>query len=429
MSLLPQFVIGAAASGSGKTTFTLGLLRALARRGVAVQPFKCGPDYIDTRYHAEASGRESVNLDLFLSSEAHVRSLWSRYGAGADVLAAEGAMGLFDGYEAWRGSAADVARVLGVPVVLVVDARSSAYSAAPLLYGYRRFRPDVEIAGVVFNRVASASHLRSLEEAARDAGVRPLGCVKRDAALEIPSRHLGLTLDERFRFGELVDRAADRVAEGVDLGALLDAAARPFEADGRPAPRRGGLRIAVARDEAFNFVYRENLARLAELGRVEFFSPLADSALPPCDLLYLPGGYPEFRLGELAANEPMRRAVREYAEAGGRVWAECGGMMYLGESVADADGRAWPMCGVLPLRSTMEGMRLHLGYRRVEVDGREWRGHEFHYSSAECALPSSARQYAARGAEVDTPFYKYRNVRASYTHLYWGESDPLDLFR
>lgn len=432
MDAKPQILIGATASGGGKTTVTLGLLRALRRRGLCVQPFKCGPDYIDTLHHTLAAGRESVNLDPFMASPGHLRQLYAGYGSDADVCVAEGVMGLLDGYDGPQGSSAATAALLGIPVVLAVDARSSAYSVAPLLYGYKHFCRDIRLAGVIFNRVGSESHFRHLERAARDAGVACFGYVARTPGIEIPSRHLGLTLDEGFRFDAFSDRVAELVAAHVDLDRLLEACTVPFDATlgsvRGPLPARG-MRIAVARDEAFNFIYRENVVRLRQLGEVLFFSPLHDGALPEgCDLLYLPGGYPEFFLERLSGNGAMLRAVRKYARGGGRVLAECGGMMYLCRSVIGMDGREYPLCGVLDLRATMEGMKLRLGYRRVVCGGREYRGHEFHYSRIEGELPSVARQYDARGEETATPLYRVGNVVAGYTHLYWGETDPLELF-
>lgn len=423
-----QFLIGAASSGSGKTTFTLGLLRALRRRGQAVAPFKCGPDYIDPQYHRLAAGRESVNLDGYLASERHLKALYARHAATADTALVEGVMGLFDGWRADRGSSAELAQRLALPVVLVVDARSTAYSVAPLLYGYRRFRRGVELAGVVFNRVASQSHYRFLEEAARDAGVEPLGCLPRDDSFAAPSRHLGLSLENLAAFDPAIDRLADAVEAHVDLDRLLELSLRPFRPAKEPAIRRGALRIAVARDEAFNFLYRANLDRLEELGEVTFFSPLRDRTLPEADFVYLPGGYPEFHLAELARNTELRRAVGDFARSGGRMLAECGGMMYLCRAIRSERGESYPMCGVLPLEATMEGMRLHLGYREIRLGGRTLRGHEFHYSHTQGEYPSIARQFTARGEEVATPLYRYENVIAGYTHLYWGEDNPLEWF-
>lgn len=425
----PQFLIGAAASASGKTTLTLGLLRAFARRGRRVQPFKCGPDYIDPQFHRRAAGTESINLDPYMGSAAHLREIYARYGAGSDLCIAEGAMGLFDGYDRDRGSAAEVARLLRLPVVLVVDARATAFSAAALLYGFARFDPAVEVAGVIFNRVASESHYAHLKAAAEAAGIEPFGYLPRNEAFRAPSRHLGLSLDALQAFDPVIEAVADAVERHVDLDRLAAVTQRetPEVPEHRALARRG-LRIAVAHDEAFNFSYRANLDRLAELGALTFFSPLHDTALPEADLLYLPGGYPEFFLEELQANAPMRQAVAAYARRGGRVLAECGGMMYLCRAIRDEQGRPCTMCGVLPLTATMEGMRLHLGLRRVVWPGGELRGHEFHYSRIEGELPSAAQQYSARGEAVTTPLYRYNQVVAGYTHLYWAEADPLKLF-
>lgn len=434
----PQLLIGAMHSGSGKTTFTMGILRALQRQGLQVQPFKCGPDYIDTQFHSLASGRGSVNLDTWLASEAHVRSLYARYGADADVCVVEGVMGLFDGYARMQGSSAEIARLLDIPVVLVVGARSMAYTVAAQLHGMKTFLPGLRIAGVVFNPVSSDNHLRFLREACDDAGLPCFGALPRVADLEVPSRHLGLTLAAEREMDAWIDRAADLVERHVDLAGLLSAVAGP--APGRdaaalpasPQPPAGEpLRIAVARDAAFNFIYRENLRRLSELGTLRFFSPLAGDSLPEADLVYLPGGYPELFAAELSRQAALRTQLRDYAQAGGRILAECGGMIYLSRALEGVPGGPYPMCGVLPFAATMDGARLHLGYRRlVDAAGRSWRGHEFHYSDlvSPAALPSVAVQYNARGEQVPTPLYRFKNVIAGYTHLYWGEAAILSLW-
>jgi cobyrinic acid a,c-diamide synthase len=428
----PQLLIGALHSGGGKTTFTMGLLRALRRRGRQVQPFKCGPDYIDTRFHAVATGRDSVNLDTWLASEPHVREVYARYGTEADACVVEGVMGLFDGYDRMAGSSAAIAQLLDIPVVLVVSARSTAYTVAALLHGVKTFRPGLHLAGVVFNQVGSERHAAMLREAAEDAGLRCFGCLPRAEGLEIPSRHLGLTLAAEEQMNAWIERAADLVEAHVDLDSLLEACNVPFQAVALPShPASGKLRISVARDAAFNFIYRENLDRLSELGPVTFFSPLAGDPLPESDLVYLPGGYPELFARELSTREQTMEQLRDYAEAGGRILAECGGMIYLSSFIVCVGEGSFRMCGVLPFTATMEGARLQLGYRRLEdAAGRSWRGHEFHYSHLRepDALPSAARQYDARGMAVPTPLYRYKNVMAGYTHLYWGESDFLYLW-
>jgi len=436
VELKTQILVGAASSGSGKTTFTLGLLRALRNRGISVQPYKCGPDYIDTQYHSLAAGRDSVNLDEFMCGERHLRKVYATYGADAVVNVVEGVMGLFDGYSRMEGSSAQVAQMLDIPVLLVVNAKSCAYSVAPIIYGYMNFCPGVRIAGVVFNMVGSASHYATLVDACNDLGVPVLGYLPKNNDIAIPSRHLGLSLDEEFLFGEYADKVAAMVEEYVDVDMLLEIFTVPMcgvAADNvAGAPQENAHRIAVARDEAFNFIYRENISSLRRLGKVEFFSPLKDTQLPECDLLYLPGGYPELHLERLQGNVEMRRQISDYIENGGKCWAECGGMMYLCNSISDEDGNEFEMCGVLGQKATMVGKRLQMGYRRFSYAGRELRGHEFHYSRVVPdpghPLQSIAQLYNAAGNEVATPLYRYRNLIAGYTHLYWGNMNLLELF-
>lgn len=426
-----HILISAASSGGGKTTFTLGLLRLLRKRGLKVQPFKCGPDYIDPKYHRLACGAETVNLDAFMMSREHIAGLYDRYGCEADVSIVEGVMGFFDGYDRMTGSSALLAENLRIPVLLLIHAGSTAYSVAPILYGFKRFRPGVAPVGVVFNKVGSASHYRYLEEAAADAGVVSLGYLPKMKDLEIPSRHLGLSVEDLVRYDYLPDRVADAIEKYVDVERLLGLMASDVdpiieEESFTESSLHGRKCIAVADDEAFNFTYRENIRRLEGRGRVVRFSPLRDNRLPDdCGFLYLPGGYPEFYLPALSANTSMKQSVRDYIESGGHALAECGGMMYLCDTIRGMDGRDYPMCGVLPETATMEGMRLHLGYRRMVYKGKELRGHEFHYSSTIGSTPSVAQQYNVRGEAVETPLYRYKNLLAGYTHLYWGEHDDL----
>lgn len=425
MKQKPLIMIGAATSGCGKTTFTLGLLRLLRNRGMKVQPFKCGPDYIDTKHHAMAAGEESVNLDTYMASEAHVRELYARYGAASDVCVTEGVMGLFDGYDGMKGSSAEIAELIGIPVVLVLNAKSTAYSVAPVLYGFKHFYPAIRVVGVVFNFVASEAHYVYLQQACADAGVEALGYIPKDESIVIPSRHLGLSIDETFCFDAFADRVAEVIAKTVNVDRLLELCTVEFSGEqAEDVLYPGNRKIAVARDEAFNFMYRENVEALKRAGEVVFFSPLRDKGLPNTDFVYLPGGYPELHLPELTANEEMRRSVREYCEAGGRVLAECGGMMYLCDSIAGSDGKVYSMAGVLKQGATMEQMKLRLGYREVRVNGQSVRGHEFHYSkvlSGKEKIPMMGTVYNAKNMVVDTPVYAYKNVLASYIHFYWGE--------
>lgn len=416
------FLIGATSSGCGKTTFSLGLMRSLERRGLDVRPFKCGPDYIDTQFHAKASGRDSINLDTFMSDVDHVKCLFEKYAVGCDVAIVEGVMGLFDGYSGMKGSSAEISELLNLPVVLLVNAASTAYSVAATIFGFRNFRPEVKIAGVVFNRVSSESHFNFLKEACRDAGVECFGYIRKNNYLQTPSRHLGLTLTAERKMEDFINAAADAVERNVDISRLLEATRYgngEFESciNSDENPKSAKI-AAIAFDEAFNFIYSENLEVLIKSGyEIVKFSPIHDERLPEADFVYLPGGYPELFAKELSDNVSMSDSVKEYVESGGKLWGECGGLIYL---CRDIDGT--PLCDVFPLHCTMENSRLRLGYRRVEMDGEVFKGHEFHYSRIinPDDLPSVGKQWNVRGEEVDTPVYRYKNALASYTHLYWA---------
>ena len=428
-----QFLIGAASSGSGKTTFTLGLLRALRNRGMKVQPFKCGPDYLDTKHHAAAAGQTSYNLDTFLASQDHVRELYDRYSRQADICITEGVMGLFDGYDNMLGSSAEIAGLLELPVILIVNARSTAYTVAALLYGFKHFRPEVQIAGAIFNFVGSESHYAYLKQACHDAGVEALGYLPKCKDIEIPSRHLGLNIDNEFCFDEFAERIAAQITQTVNIERLLEITNSSLKGKARVLPKKAKhlhktpsttLRISVASDEAFNFIYPENIRALEEQGRVTYFSPLRDHSLPPSDFIYLPGGYPELYLEQLSRNVPIRRSLLDYCERHGALYAECGGMMYLGQYITGEDGKNYPMCGFLPQGATMENMKLQLGYRKVRFQGEEYRGHEFHYSHLVPHAPdfsSVAEVSNARDQKVSTAVFQKDRVIATYIHLYWGE--------
>lgn len=418
------FLIAATSSGSGKTTLSLGLMRALFRRRCRVQPFKCGPDYIDTQFQTVAAHRESINLDLFMSSEQHVRTLFDYYSGDADVSVVEGVMGMFDGFDGMRGSSADVARTIDISVVLLVNASSTAYSVAATIYGFTRFRPEARVAGVIFNRVTSENHFTFLKKACEDVGVECFGYIRKNEALQTPSRHLGLTLSSREDMERFIDLAADEVEKNVDIDRLLSETAYSCmsEAEAEMPPQYGNLTVGVACDEAFNFIYPANLRAF---GKVVYFSPLHDKKLPDVDLLYLPGGYPELYAEELEANIGIRQGIKAFAENGGRILGECGGLIYLCEEI---DGHE--MCGVFPLKATMERSALTLGYRSLDFPNLTLKGHEFHYSHVVEPLSekSIALQTNAKGKRVDTPVYRYKNTIAGYTHLYWAESNIMKLW-
>lgn len=419
----PSFMIAATSSGCGKTTLSLGLMRALTNRNIVVQPFKCGPDYIDTQYHRISTGRDSVNLDLFMSSERHVKELFGRYSESADVSIIEGAMGMFDGFDGMKGSAADIARTLDVPVVLLINAASTSFSVAATIYGFTRFCPDVKVAGVIFNRVASENHYAFLKEACEIINVVNLGYIRKNESLQTPSRHLGLSLDSLSEIERFVDAAAKEVGSTVDINGLLEATMIDCRQMPSVVQSKRNLTVAVARDEAFNFIYPANVERFN--ANIVYFSPLHDKAIPKADLVYLPGGYPELYADDLEENREMRTAIKNFAEKDGKILAECGGMIYLSEEI---NGKK--MCGVFPLKASMKNARLKLGYRRVKFDNFEISGHEFHYSDTLdlSGLPSVAQQYNIRSEKVATPVYRYKNVFAGYTHFYWAETDIFKLW-
>lgn len=432
MSTLSNLLIAAPSSGTGKTTLTLGLLRALKNRGMNVQPFKCGPDYIDTKFHTMASGNNSINLDLFLSSKQHVENLYNEYSQKSDVSIIEGVMGLFDGYDKMKGSSAEIAEILRVPVILVVNAKSVAYSVAPLIYGFKNYYKNINLVGVIFNFVGSESHYSFLKDACKDVGVESLGYLPRNTEIEIPSRHLGLTLDEKYGFDDFADKVASMIEQHIDIDKLLEITkmkVNPIK-HSSPIVRSNNLTIAVAQDKAFNFVYHKNIESLKELGTVSFFSPLNDKVLPDADFVYLPGGYPELYAQELSENKEMINSIKQYIEMGGNTLAECGGMMYLSSSIINDNGTEYPMVNVFKQIASMEQMKLKLGYRQFCYNGTEFKGHEFHYSNIRDEVDSVASIYNAKNIKVNTKLLRYKNVIASYTHIYWAENkNILDLFK
>ncbi|MBR6978845.1 MAG: cobyrinate a,c-diamide synthase [Prevotella sp.] len=452
-----SFMIAAPSSGSGKTTIARGLMSLFVSKGKKVQPFKCGPDYIDTKFHELVCCRPSINLDTFMASPQHVQGLFAHYGKDADMCVVEGMMGLFDGYDRDLGSSSEIARTLGLPVVLVVDAKRSAYSLAALLTGFVHFREDVHVCGVIFNRVGSERHERMLRQVCDDIGLECFGFLPNHRDLEQGSRYLGLDfsempeahtlvslLEEHVNWKRLLElgaptsilqseESACRNAPGPKVqsqtspeavGAGLVPARKPkVQSQTSPEVVGAGLvparKLVVARnEESFSFIYQETLDAFQN---VAFFDPETEvPSLDDSDLLYLPGGYPEKHLDALTKNVAAREAIRLFAERGGRVFAECGGMMYLCKSILDDTGE-YPMCGVLPyvITARKEDRKLSLGYRRFTLDGTEHRGHEFHYTRFLGETPKSITQvYNAKGEPVDTPVFRHKNVIASYTHLY-----------
>jgi cobyrinic acid a,c-diamide synthase len=446
-----RLIVAGTHSGVGKTTVALALMAALRRRGLRVQPFKVGPDFIDPGHHAAACGRVAYNLDTWMLPAPAVRAQFGRASAGADCAVVEGVMGLFDGRAADdpRGSTADVARLLACPVVLVVDAAGLAASVAAVVKGFAELDPAVRVAGVICNRVAGPRHYAYLEPAVRrHTGVVPLGWLPRRPEWGIPERHLGLTTQEdlaasgRRAWEEMLDRLTAALEESVDVDRLLELAAvpdppdgsarQPGTAGGRPSatPRR---RVAVARDAAFCFYYPDNLELLQEAGaELVPFSPLQDPGLPAdVDLVYLGGGYPEVHAERLAGNRGLHDSLRRHHRQGGAIYAECGGLMYCGRELVDAAGQRWPMLDLLPARAVMQPRLAALGYvtwracgdTPLGPPGTEVRGHEYHYSRLEPLGELSAHARLHRpGQEARPDGFVRGRLLAGYAHLHFGSN-------
>lgn len=432
MADISRFLVSATSSGSGKTTITVGLLRALKNRGLKSQPFKCGPDYIDIKYHETAANNKCINLDLFLSSSEHVNKLFGKYCSDKDIAIVEGVMGLFDGYDKMDGSSAQIAENLNIPIVLVINAKSMAYSAAAMLYGYKHFYRGIDIAGVIFNFVSSEGHYLYLKEACQGVGIESLGYIPSDINIEMPSRHLGLKIEKEDILDQYAEKIAQIVENHIDIEKLLQITqtSLPQPSTEVNKKKKDCLKITVAYDEAFNFVYHENIEYLKQLGTITYISPIRDQHLPETDFLYLPGGYPELYLDELSRNISMLREIRQYAENNGKIWAECGGMMYLSHSIYDEKGTEYPMVNIFDQKASMMNMKLNLGYRQFKYNDVIIKGHEFHYSNIDCSLESIAQQYNAKQQPVSTKLLRYKNTIAGYTHIYWAEmEDMIQLFR
>ncbi|AMY67318.1 Hydrogenobyrinate a,c-diamide synthase [Frigidibacter albus] len=393
MALPPGFLISAPASGTGKTTVMLGLARALAEDGLIVQPFKSGPDYIDPAFHRAAAGRASFNLDNWAMGPGLIAALLD-HAAGADIILAEGSMGLFDGVARpgalGHGSSAELAQLAGWPVVLVLDVGGQAQSAAATALGFARYDTGLPFAGVILNRVASPRHERLIRLGMEQAGIRVLGALPRRGDLKLPERHLGLVQAvETPDLDAAIAAYAGFLRAHVDLAALRQLAAGTARGPAGALPRPPAQRIALAQDAAFSFTYPHLLAGWRAAGaEVLPFSPLADEPPPEVDLVWLPGGYPELHAGHLAAAGRFLSGLRAHARTR-PVHGECGGYMVLGRTLIDAAGRPHAMAGLLGLVTSYETRRLHLGYRLARLAlpmpgfarGQCLRGHEFHYST------------------------------------------------
>jgi len=419
-------IIAAPRSGSGKTLVTLGIVAALRALGRSVAPAKTGPDYIDAAFLSRAAGRPAINLDPWAMTPGRLQTLAQGHAEGADLLVVEGVMGLFDGAADGTGSTGDLAAALGLPVILVVDADRQSQSIAPLVAGFANWRPNVRVAGLIVNRAASARHEAMLRQALVPTGIPVLGVIPRRAELVLPERHLGLVLpDEIAEFAAILSAAAQAVAEHIDLD-QLQALASPLPGAGliRPLPPLG-QHIAIARDDAFAFLYPHQLADWRGQGaELSFFSPLADQAPDPrADAVFLPGGYPELHAQTLANAEYFKAALVVARDKGTLIYGECGGFMVLGESLVDKTGTAHAMTGLLPVTTRIDRPRRVLGYRRLMHDSPlpfppRLMGHEFHYSSARAnGLEPLFAASDALGTVLAPMGARIGRVMGSYAHV------------
>lgn len=409
-TLPPGMMIAAPRSGSGKTTVTLGLLRALVRRGLNVQPFKCGPDYIDPAFHAVAAGRPSYNIDSWAMRWDRAANILRGAASGADIVVCEALMGLFDGVSRpghWgNGASADLAAKTGWPVILVLDISGQSQTAAAAARGFQAFREGVTIAGVILNRAGSARHIRFAAEALEAAGLPVVGALPREKSVVLPERHLGLVqAEETAEINERLDALADFIEANADVGRLLSLAVPgSIEIGSGEKIRPPAQRIAIARDAAFSFVYPHLLAGWRDAGaEIIPFSPLADEGPDSdADLVWLPGGYPELHAGALANARQFKSAITQFAQSR-PVHGECGGYMVLGSGLVDAEGRRHEMLGLLGLETSFAMRKMKLGYRKAELveacplgsPGDVLTGHEFHYASVL--------------ASPDAPLFKLQN--------------------
>ncbi|MBQ7475860.1 MAG: cobyrinate a,c-diamide synthase [Selenomonadaceae bacterium] len=424
-----SIVIAATHSGAGKTTITCGIIAALKKRGLKVQPYKIGPDYIDTGFHELAAGRPAENLDSRLMGKEKILEIFQS--ADADVAIIEGVMGLYDGGRGGISSTAEIAKLLDLPVILIVDAKSVGTSAAAMALGFREYDKELNFAGVILNRIGSAGHEKMIVDALNDIDIKSFGAVRRDDEMFLPSRHLGLVQAEEIDFSPRVDYISEKISAQINLDELLAAAKKiPTTSYKLPATSyQLQAKIGVARDEAFSFYYAESLRELERMGaEIIFFSPLHDFALPKVDGIIFGGGYPENFAAQLEGNKKIRTEINRAANAGLPIFAECGGYMYLMRSLMDCHGKIFEMCDVIPSQALMTRKLQMVGYVDATLTrdciigkrGEKIHAHEFHFSKEvgdtekifECEKLRTGEKYFAG--------YANENIVASYLHVHFS---------
>lgn len=434
---VPGVVLAGTGSGVGKTSITAGIMRLLSRRGLSVQPFKVGPDYIDPTFLAAAAGRRCYNLDPWLSSPNYVQQIYQKAIIAGTFPVIEGVMGLFDGASptSREGSTAEVAALVKAPVLLIINAHGLSRSIAAIAKGFTSFDPELSFCGVIANHIGSERHLSLLGEALAAEGLPPLiGGFRRDGLPLLPGRHLGLRFADE-NAPEILDKLADAVEKNLNLS-LFPKTTSPNKREALQSPPKKpkNAHIAVARDTAFRFIYEDNINALEEAGaEITFFSPITDSALPPgVGGVYIPGGYPELHAEKLANNHCMIASIKKFAENGGCLYGECGGLIYLSAALTTNDGKRYPMAGILPIETQMLPKRKRLCYVTVELStsgcwgetGEELHGHEFHYSEVSVEYPEikgwKDAYTVTGGGDQRKEGYTQGKITIGYPHLHWA---------
>ena len=433
---IPRLVIAATQSGSGKTTITTGIIAALRRRGLIVQSYKIGPDYIDPGYHSLASGRSAHNLDSWLVSNDKLKEIFIQTSQNADIAIIEGVMGLYDGGRNGISSTAEIAKLLNAPVILVIDAKSMGASAAAVALGFREYDRDVNFAGVILNRIGSDNHKKMIEEALSEINIKSFGEIKRDNNLKTPERHLGLLPTSENETEELIKNIAGAINSQVNIDELIEIAKTAPALYFKNAPKfripntTFRIKIAVANDEAFNFYYPESLRVLEDLGaEIVKFSPLQDKNIPNVDGLIIGGGFPEMFAAQLEANISMRESIKTAVSKGLPTFAECGGYMYLMNEVIDFEGKSYKMVGAINNSAKMNNKLQMVGYVEAKLindcilgkAGDVFHAHEFHFSNELNNNGQSALKCVKmRNDEKYFAGFVNDNIVASYLHIHFA---------
>lgn len=441
---IPRLVIAAVHSGAGKTTIASGLLAALAARGLKVQSYKIGPDYIDPGFHQLASGKPAHNLDTWLVPAEVMLATFSSTAAGNDIAIVEGVMGLYDGGNSGISSTAQISKLINAPVVLIIDARSMGESAAAIALGFKTYDPEVNLAGVIINRVGSVSHQAMICEAMDRVGIPVLGVIKRNAEIAMPERHLGLTPVTEHDVHQTIEKIREQISAQVNIDQIVKLAelAPPLKLAGQRISPQPTVRIGVAQDEAFNFYYPQSLDALVRLGaELVPFSPLRDAYVPEVEGLIIGGGFPEMFAEQLAGNYRMRQALYNAGSSGMPIYAECGGLMYLSRSIRDFQGLSHNMVGLVPAECSMQAKLETVGYVEATAvcnnvlcsAGESLRGHEFHFSrmlpDREADFPWAFNFVKTRAGASYLGGYAQNNILASYLHLHFaGNSNAAKRF-